>query len=141
MADKQPNPSFAFVTDYLTKNPTASFAEVRDAAARRNFKIYPIVYGRAQAMLGLVESKPRGQGKMALASRAARSKRASAEAPRSEPTRAAERRPVDAARSNPIASGNASIDSIIAHIRGVERERDELRAALAKIREAVEGMA
>ena len=40
---KPSNPSFEFVKNYLTKHPTAAYADVRDAASRAGHTIYPIV--------------------------------------------------------------------------------------------------
>src|SRR5690606_15837421 len=65
MAAKKSSPAFAFVVSYLEKNPSAEFSEVRDAAARKGYKIFPIVYGRAKAHLNLVPTKARGSKKAA----------------------------------------------------------------------------
>ena len=69
--ETSPSPSFAFITDYLRNNKKAPFADVRDAAAKKGHTIYPISYGKAQAVLGLVKSAKRGQGKAARATKAA----------------------------------------------------------------------
>ena len=62
---KAPSKEYAFVHDFLKRNPKAEFATIRDAAKKKRMTIYPIVYGRAQAALGIVKSKPRGSKKAA----------------------------------------------------------------------------
>ncbi|MEC7583207.1 MAG: hypothetical protein VYE77_02730 [Planctomycetota bacterium] len=54
---------------HLREDPQASYADIRDAAAEQGMKIYPIMYGRALALLGLVEVAPRGTRKRKLAER------------------------------------------------------------------------
>ena len=63
--------AFELILSFLRKKRGASFAEVRDAAAKKGHKIYPISYGRAQSLLGIVKSSPRGQGKSAKQQRKA----------------------------------------------------------------------
>ena len=54
-----------FTRQFLREKPEASFAEIRDAAAARDIKLYPIVFGRAKALEGLVEVAPYGSKKRA----------------------------------------------------------------------------
>ncbi len=56
-------PAMKFVVDYLTKKKTAEYSEVQAAAAARGYKIWPILYGRAQTMLGINKGKKRGAAK------------------------------------------------------------------------------
>jgi len=58
------------VVEQLRKNKKASFADIKAAAQRKRLKLYPITYGRAKALLGLVPSAKRGEGKAARASAA-----------------------------------------------------------------------
>lgn len=53
------NPAFDFVLTQLRKNPKIQFATLRDKAAAKGHTIYPVSFGRAQALLGHVKSKPR----------------------------------------------------------------------------------
>ena len=62
MAAKKTSKSFELILAHLKKHPKAPFAEVRDAAEKKGFKIYPIAYGRAQALLGIVKVAPYGRG-------------------------------------------------------------------------------
>ena len=141
MADKQSNPSFQFVVDYRERKPDASFAEIRDAAAKKKFKIFPIVYGRAKALLGLVESKPRGTGPTAMASKAARAAAAGGQSATAAAPKRRGRPPKSAsAGSSATASlgGSGGLADLVTAVRNIERERDQMRAALLKLREVVE---
>ena len=57
------------ILEHLREDPQASYADIRDAAAEQGMKIYPIMYGRALALLGLVEVAPRGTRKRKQAER------------------------------------------------------------------------
>ena len=65
MAAKKTNPAMDFIIAALKSNRNAKYAEIAEAAAKKKLKIYPIMFGRAQALLGIVKSAPRGQGKAA----------------------------------------------------------------------------
>ena len=65
--DKGGNPMMDFVCGMLRKDRNVSYKEVQEMAVKKGFKIFPIVYGRAKALLGLVPTSPRGQGKAAKA--------------------------------------------------------------------------
>ncbi len=52
-------PVMDFVRAYLKEHSEASFQEVRSEAEREGYKLYPIVYGRAKSLEGLVPMKPR----------------------------------------------------------------------------------
>ena len=54
---------FEFVCQQLEKNPEADYATVKAASEAEGYTIYPIMYGRAKAKLGLVEVRPRGTRK------------------------------------------------------------------------------
>ena len=60
MAAKKSSPVMDFVTDYLKKQRDATFADVRDAAAKKRLTVYPIVYGRA-ADSGALAFRPERQ--------------------------------------------------------------------------------
>lgn len=68
MAAKKPqSPAMEFLLASLEKNPKATYAEIKAAADEKKLAVYPIMFGRAQAMLGIVKSAKRGQGKAAKA--------------------------------------------------------------------------
>ncbi|MFK7740416.1 MAG: hypothetical protein AB8H80_08830 [Planctomycetota bacterium] len=57
------SPSFEFLVAQLREEPTLSYGELKLRSEANDFKIAPIMYGRAKALLGLVPVRPRGQGK------------------------------------------------------------------------------
>lgn len=69
------SPAMSFLLDGLKQNKEATYAELKEAAEQKDLQIYPIMFGRAKAMLGLVKSKKRGTGKAAKASARAAGKR------------------------------------------------------------------
>ena len=127
MANDKGKNAFAFVKDYLTKKKGAPFAEVAEAAKAAGHKVYPIVYGRAQLLLGHVKAGKKAAKKTAV-------KRGPGRPPKSATARAmpARRGP---GRPPKAASGNlGGLDGLVAHVRGLERERDQLRATIEKLR-------
>jgi len=128
MAAKK-SPALEFTRQYLKKKPDVSFAEVRDAAAEQGLKIYPIVYGRAKALEGLIQIAPYGSKKKArLAKELAKSKAAAVAG--------------KAAGSsvNPAGTGGSlkSIDAVIKGMRENHEERERYRQALIKISEILD---
>ncbi|MCC6781463.1 MAG: hypothetical protein IT457_01375 [Planctomycetes bacterium] len=138
MAAKNKSESFDFVVSLLEKNPTISYADVAAAAQKKGFKIYPIVYGRAKAKLGLVPTAPRGTGPTA---RAAKKQKAAAAAAAS-PAPAAAPAARAAVRKAPAPSSSSSVgtdlEGIIAHVKASETARARYRAALERIRDILE---
>ncbi len=63
-AKKKPN-ALDFARAYLKKKPKAPFADVRDAAKKKKLVLYPISYGRAQALEGIVKVAKYGSKKAA----------------------------------------------------------------------------
>lgn len=117
-----------FIVEYLKKNKKAAYADVRSAAEAKKIQVYPIMYGRAQALLGLVESKPRGQGKAALAKAG---KQADASIERRGPGR-----PPKSASSMVVprmSVDTSSLDGIIAAVKNSENAKERYRSALQKI--------
>jgi len=62
-----PSPAMEFLLDALKKDKKASYADLRAKAEEKKLKVYPIMFGRAQALLGYVKSAKRGQGNTARA--------------------------------------------------------------------------
>src|SRR5262245_25055019 len=73
--DEYSSPLMQLVVSELKKNKRTTFADVRAAAAKKKLTLYPITFGRAKALLGLVKVAKRGQGKAARARAAAGPKR------------------------------------------------------------------
>lgn len=44
-----------FLVSYVKAHPKAPYAEVRDAAAKAGHKVFPIMFGRAQSLLGMIK--------------------------------------------------------------------------------------
>ena len=65
MAAKKNISTMDALVAYMKKHPKAVFADARDALAKGKHKIYPIMWGRAQVLLGRVKAKKRGSKKAA----------------------------------------------------------------------------
>ncbi len=132
MAAKKTSPdSMKFIVSALQKNKNAVYADIRAKAEKKGLTIYPIMYGRAKALLGLVQTAKRGQGKAkkAAAKRAAK-QAASGAAPKRGP-----------GRPRKVESAADSISSVIAALQDGGRERDRYRKAIEQIRAIVDGVA
>lgn len=119
MAAKKKGSAFDYITELLRKNRKAEYKDVAAAAKKRGYTIYPIQYGRAQALLGIV--KP---GKKKAAGRSGRPKRTAT-----------------TLRSAPARSGKGTLDNLeglIGGLKDIQRDRDQLRTTLEKIRDLVD---
>lgn len=56
-----------FLVDSLKRNPKSSYADLKGRADEKKLQVFPIMFGRAQALLGIVKSAKRGEGKVARA--------------------------------------------------------------------------
>ena len=112
-----------FLIESLKKNKKASYADIKAKADEKKLKLFPIMFGRAQALLGIVKSAKRGQGKMAKA-RAAKAA--------GTPVKRGPGRP----RKN-AGTGLDGIAGILDAVRNSERERSQLRGALERIQSLV----
>jgi hypothetical protein len=115
-----------FIVESLKKNRKATYADIAAAAKTRRLSVYPIMFGRAQAMLGIVKMAPRGQGKARKAA-AVRSKAGA-------PARRGPGRPRKVAGS---VFDAGSLDGIIAAVKGSEQAKDRYRGALEKIQAVI----
>jgi len=111
---KKSTSAMDFILDYLKKHRNASYADVRSAAESKKLKIYPIMFGRAQALLGYVKSKPRGQGKAAKA-------------------KAMKRGPGRPPKSRSAAIDTSSLEGVITAVKRSEQAKDRYRQALERI--------
>ena len=130
MADKKGSPAMDFVVDALKQDPKTEYRDIKEAATKRGLAIYPIMYGRAKALLGLVEVAPRGSGKRARESRernAAVARVDRVERPEREGgARRASARGREGSAADPL-------DAMIANVRDVQEERNRYRDALDQI--------
>ena len=118
-----------FIVTALKKNKAMSYGDLKAAADKKRLTVYPIMYGRAKALLGLVKSAPRGQGK---AKRAAAARLAAGTAKRG-PGR-------PRGSKNRVASSNGSLDSLMTEVRAMVRERDALRRTLEQVSAKLAGV-
>ncbi len=77
-AAKPQSPAMEFLVDSLKRNPKAAYADLKAKADEKKLKVFPIMFGRAQALLGIVKTAKRGTGKFAKASAAKRAGTATA---------------------------------------------------------------
>lgn len=120
MAAKKTNPGFDFIVAALKKNPKATYKDIAAAAAKKKLKVFPIMFGRAQAMLGIVKQAKRGKGKAA---------KAKAKAVKATPAKRGPGRP----RKNAAPALDGSLESIVAAVKSSERDKARYRGALEKI--------
>ena len=116
------NPMMSELCEILRENPKTPFAECRDRLAKRGHNLYPISYGRALTLLGVIKAKPRGTGE-----RAKFGTRANAAQPARRPV-GRPRKPVDVA---------ALVETVKAGVERLQSERDQARADLERIRKAI----
>ena len=123
MAAKKANPGFEFIVAALKKNPKATYKDITTAAAKKKLKLFPVMLGRAQAMLGIVKQAARGKGKAAKAKAKARAK--------ALPTPA--KRGPGRPRKNAAPSIDGSLESIVSAVKSSEQAKARYRGALEKI--------
>ena len=128
-AKKKPSTAFAFLQAYLKKNPKASYQEVKAAAAKKRLQIAPVLYGRVQAVLGIVKMAKYGEGK-------AKKRKAAGRGP-GRPKGSGVRRGPGRPRKKVAASISKDL---VAEIRGIQEERDQAVEALARIRDILDSL-
>ncbi len=69
-ASKPQSPAMEFLVTALKKNRKAVYGDLKAKADEKKLKLFPIMFGRAQALLGIVKSAKRGTGKFARATAA-----------------------------------------------------------------------
>ncbi len=131
MAANKSNPAMEFIVDSLKSNRSAAYKDIAEAAAKKKLKIYPIMFGRAQALLGIVKAAPRGQGKAAKAKAAKAAPAAPAAPIAGAPVKRGPGRP----RKNPIAAPafDNTLEGIVNAVKSSEQAKARYHAALSKI--------
>jgi hypothetical protein len=122
MAAKKNNAAMEFLLESLKSDRNAVYKDVAEAAAKKKLTVYPIMWGRAKAMLGYVKVSPRGQGKVAKAKAAAVTS--------SAPVKRGPGRPPKA-KSAPAFGG--TLESIIAAVKSGEQAKARYLVALERI--------
>ncbi len=127
-----------FVKEKLRENPEATYKEIKARAKLAGLTVYPVVYGRAKALLGLVPTAPYGSKSRArkLAKEAKEAKALQAALERAEDLedngRSASRRSrtVKArAASDPL----SSLETLVADLKATVTERERYRQVLEKV--------
>jgi len=121
MAAKKANPGFDFIIAALKKDPKATYKDIAAAAAKKKLKVFPIMFGRAQAMLGIVKQAKRGDGKAKKAK--------AAKAAKAAPAKRGPGRP----RKNAAPALDGSLEGIVAAVKSSEQAKARYRGALEKI--------
>ena len=121
MAAKKANPGFEFIIAALKKDPKATYKDIAAAAAKKKLKVFPIMFGRAQAMLGIVKQAKRGDGKAKKAK--------AAKAAKAAPAKRGPGRP----RKNAAPALDGSLEGIVAAVKSSEQAKARYRGALEKI--------
>lgn len=119
--------AFDFLVNELRRDSSLSYAALRAQCEQKGWKIAPIMYGRAKAMLGLVPVKPRGSRK-AKGEAAAAAVVADA-APRT--LRQVES--VAADRFHQQLEDVRNVEQLVAVVKNLDAERRRLRALLEEI--------
>jgi len=121
MPVKKPSAAMEFIVDSLKRNRGAAYKDIKANAEKKRLKVFPIMFGRAQALLGIVKSAPRGQGKFAKAKAAA----AGSMLPKRGPGRP---------RKNPLPMADlSSLDGIISAVKTSQQQKERMRSALERI--------
>ena len=119
----------------LKRNKNAVYADVKAAADKKRVTVYPIMFGRAKALLGLVKVSKRGEGK---AARKKAGKRGPGRPPGSgkrgpgRPPGSGKRGP---GRPRKVQTANAleGVQQLVATMRDQGRQNERLRSVLEKI--------
>ena len=137
-AQKKPN-ALDFCRAYLRRSPKATYAQIRDAAKKKRLTLYPISYGRAQALEGIVKSKPYGSSKKAKKTAAKRgpgrpkgskNKKRGPGRPKGSKNKRGPGRPRKS-------SEHLALTSLVDTLKNLQRERNDAIKVLHKIRELV----
>ena len=115
-----------FTRAFVRKKPKAEFKEVRAAAQKKGLKLYPIVYGRAKALEGLVKIAPYGSKKK---------KKPGTRGPgRPKGSKTKRRGP----QGKTAATAMDSLETMLAAMRNSNRDRERYQKALQKISDILE---
>ena len=133
MAAKKAKPGFEFIIASLNKNKKASYKDIAAAAAAKKLKVFPVMFGRAQAMLGIIKQAKRGKGKRARVK--ADVVRVKVVIPR--PAVVVGKRGPGRPRKNANAVLDSTLKSIIAIVKSGELEKARYHKALERIQRLV----
>lgn len=115
------SPAFDYLVQLLRNEPHAIYANLRDRCAEKGFKIAPIMYGRAKAVLGLVPVRPRGKKALAIPV-----------APTGVPMQLKQVDSVAADRFTRQLDEVRSLEQLVSAVKDLDAERRRLRGALER---------
>jgi hypothetical protein len=124
MAAKKNTEGMAFIVESLKKSKSATYADIKAAAGKKGLTVWPIMFGRAQLLLGHVKGAKRGTGRYAQANVA---KKAGTAMP------APKRGPGRPRKYAPATNGIAGLDSVLSAVRNSHVELGRFRVALERI--------
>ncbi|MHC4513710.1 MAG: hypothetical protein ACYTGW_02305 [Planctomycetota bacterium] len=129
-----------FVKEKLKQNPEAAYSEIKAQAKLEGLTVYPVVYGRAKALLGLVptapygsKSKARKKAKEAKALQEALRKAEGDEDKDREGNGRSRARHGRAARVDPSSDPLSSLETLVSDLKATVAERDRYRSVLEKV--------
>lgn len=121
------SPALDYAMRELRQRPDATFRELKEYCDAQGWRLPPILYGRAKALLGLVPMKPRTSKKQKAAAAAA------AATESKPPMRLRQVESVDAATFARKLDDIRSLDQLVATVREIDAERRRLRDLLERI--------
>lgn len=117
--------AFDFLVQELRREPQLLYGVLRERCEAKGWKIAPIMYGRAKAVLGLVPVKPRGTGKRAAAT--------AASAAPAAPMILKQVESVAADRFQKHLADVRQVDQLVAVVKELDNDRRRLRELLERI--------
>ena len=124
---KKPN-ALEFARRFLRRSPKAPFATIRDAAKKQRIILYPISFGRALALEGLIKTKPKKKAAVTKNKRGPGRPKGSKNKPKRGP-----------GRPRKTAGSLDSINDLVATLTNLQKDRDRALALIEKIRNLVNG--
>ncbi len=121
MAAKKGSEALDYIVARLKKNPQATYKAIQEGAEKKGLTVYPVMYGRAKLLLGLV--KPGKKKRKKTAKRGP-----------GRPRKTAGRRGRPSKASSPL----TAVQELMSGMRDQERDNEKLRATLEKIRDLID---
>lgn len=133
MAGKKPNPAMDFIVAQLKRNPKVSYADIKERATKKRLTIYPVMYGRAKLLLGMVSVSKRRSGKKKASKRGpGRPRKVTGRGP-GRPRKTGSR-----GRPRSASAQITAVQDLVATVEKHARENADMRDALIKIRALID---
>ena len=133
MATKKPD-ALSFCRTYLRRSPKATYAQIRDAAKKKRLTLWPISYGRALSLEGLVKSKPKKKTKKKGKTKVGK-KRGRPKGSKNKKATVKRGRPKGSKNRKKGSMNLSGLDGLVSILKTLQRDRDDAQKTLAKIRE------